>query len=534
MTDAFYDWTITSPEPEMRDLKIVLKGSGIAFVGRIGVMLLNVLFHLVLARALGAVVVGNISIGITVINLASVVVLFGLHRGVLRFVAHYAGLKDQARIAGTLVSALRVFSVTAVIVTTIILVSSSFIAEIVFDKPELSQIFSILAFSIPFLSLSKIMSSYLQALRRINSKILIDLLGPLLNISGIIFVLYLVMIRERGIVVVLAGSSVITAMLACLLTWRHYPLRGKKAEKPILQTRVMIEFSWPLLLTAILSTANAQSETLVLGALTTSDQVGIYFVAFKAISLITIFLTAFNVIFAPMISDLYSKGKLGEMDHLYKTITRWAFTASLPIFLIIFIWSSEVLNLFGLEFMAGSGVLRVLAASQILWVLSGPSGWMLTMTGHPRFNLLNMVLTLSIALGLDFILIPRYGAMGAAIGGAASIIIVNIVRLVGVYGLLRMQPYTRSYFKPLLAGLAASAIITGANQVFMISSVYWRLIVWAPLLICLYGLLLFIFRIETTDINILYSILLRVGVSKNRAKRAVGFLGLSRKREGQL
>jgi len=534
MTASLHDHTIPSPDPELRELKIVMKGGGIAFVGRISVMLLNVLFHWILARTYGSVVIGNIAIGLTVVNLASVFVLFGLHRGVLRYVAHYAGVNDNARLAGALITALRVYTITATIVTIAVLLNRSFLANNVFDKPELTQIITILAFSIPFIALSTILSSYLQALRLISFKILINIVSPLLNILGIFLIVSFATVSEEGVVYVLAGSSIVTAMIAIALTWKKYPLRSRQSKKPILQTRAMLEFSWPLLLTAILSTANAQSETLVLGALTTSDQVGIYFVAFKAMSLITIFLTAFNVIFIPMISELYAKGKLREIDHLYKTITRWAFTASLPIFLIIFIWSSEILNLYGFEFVAGSSVLRVLATAQIFWVLSGPCGWMLTMTGHPRYNLLNMVLTLSIALGLDFLLIPRYGAMGAAIGAAVSIFIVNIIRLIEVHGLLRMQPYTRSYFKPLLAGLGAAIIIIGGNQVFYISSLNWRLIVWSPLLICLYGLLLFFLRMESTDISILYSIILRMGISKDKAKRAIGLLSLTRKDEGYL
>jgi O-antigen/teichoic acid export membrane protein len=529
----------TSSEPDvgldLQGLKTIVQGSGIAFVGRVGVMLLNVLLQWMLARAFGSVVVGNLSLGLTVVSLASVVVLFGLHRGVLRYVAHYAGLDDQERMAGALITALRIYAVTALVITIAILLGSGFLAETVFGKPELERIFLILALSVPCLALSTILSSYLQALKRIHDKVIIELLEPLLNILGIGFVLYVASVPERGAPYVLAGSSILTALLAVVLVWRQYPFRGRDSGRPILQTRTMLDFSWPLLLTAVLARTNAQSETLVLGALTTSDQVGIYFVAFKAISFIAVFLNALDVIFAPMISSLYARGDRGEMDRLYKTVTRWAFTASMPIFLIMFVWSSEVLSLFGDDFVAGSGVLRVLALSQIFWVLSGPCGWMLTMTGHPRFNLLNMLLTLGIALGLDFLLIPRYGAMGAAIGGAVSIVGVNTLRLVEVYVLLHLQPYTWSYLKPFLSGVLAATITSGVSHVIHISTAFSRLLVLCPLLVVSYALLLLALRMETTDLTLVYSLLLRLGVSTNGARRAIGILSFSRTtQEGQL
>lgn len=499
MSEARQDSTYSASVVELQELKTVVKGGGIAFAGRVGVMLLTVLFQWILARAFGSEIVGNLSLGLTVVSLASVVVLFGLHRGVLRYVAHYAGLGDQERMAGALITALRIYAVTASAVTVAILLGSGLLAETVFGKPELEQILSILALSIPFLALSTMLSSYLQALKRIHDKVVIQLLEPGLNILGIAFVLYVTTVREQGAPYVLAGSSILTALVAVVLVWRQYPLRGKKPGKAILQTRTMLDFSWPLLLTAVLSRTNAQSETLVLGALTTSDQVGIYFVAFKAISFIGVFLNALDVIFAPMIGSLYARGKHGETGRLYKTVTRWAFTASVPIFLVMFIWSYEILDFFGSDFVAGAGVLRVLAVSQMLAVLSGPCGWILTMTGHPRFNLLNMLLTLGVSLGLDFLLVPRYGAMGAAMGGAASIVVVNALRVIQVYALLRLQPYTWSYLKPLLSGGVAGAIMFGIDYAWFSRPAIWQVLLLGIVLSGLYVTFLLLMRLEKGD-----------------------------------
>jgi O-antigen/teichoic acid export membrane protein len=493
----------TGSEPDvdsdLQGLKTVIKGSGIALVGRVGVMLLNVISQWILARGFGSVVVGNLSLGLTVVSLASVVVLFGLHRGVLRYVAHYAGIDDRERMAGALITALRICAVTALVITVTILLASGFLAETVFGKPELEQIFSILALGIPFLALSTILSSYLQALKRVHDKVVIQLLEPGLNILGVVLVLYIGMVRGQWLPYVVAGSSILTALVAVVLVWRQYPLRGKKSEEPILQTRTMLDFSWPLLFTAVLARTNAQSETLVLGALTTSDQVGVYFVAFKAISFIAVFLNALDVIFAPMIGNLHARGRQGEMDRLYKRITRWAFTASMPVFLVMFIWSYEILDFFGPDFAAGAGVLRVLAASQILGVLSGPCGWILTMTGHPRFNLLNMLLTLGISLGLDFLLVPRYGAMGAAIGGAASIVVVNALRVIQVYRLLGLQPYTWSYLKPSFSGLLAGAIVFGIDCIWFPTRAVWQVPLMGVALLGLYVVLLLLMRLEEGD-----------------------------------
>lgn len=520
--------TSTAASLELPQLKTLLRGGGVAFGGQVLVMLLNVILQFMLARFFGAEILGDLSLGLTVVNLASVVVMFGLHRGVLRYVAHYSGKDDQARMTGALVGALRVLTVTSMLVTTAMLFSSDFLAESIFKKPELGRLLRILGLSIPFLALVAVFSSYLQALKRIRDKVFVELLQPLFSIVGLGLVTYAIGTSAVGASYILTGSVLAAVILAIILVWRHYPypLRGAStAEKPKLYIRTMLDFSWPLLLTGILSTANVQSETLVLGALSTSSQVGIYVVALKATSFIKVFLSALDVIFAPMIANLYARGEHTEMDRLFKTVTRWAFTASMPIFSLLFVFSEEVTQIFGADFVAGAPLLRVLAVSQMIFIITGPSGWLLTMTGHPRYNLLNMLLTLATALGLDFMLIPQYGAMGAAIAGAISIMLVNTLRLIEVYVLLRLQPYTLNYLKPLLAGIMSSLIVFWIDLSVM---AVWRMILLSPILVALYALFLYILRFEATDVMLMRTILLRIGLPARTVNRIIGALDFSR------
>lgn len=491
-------------EVNSKDLKIIAKGGGIGLLGRFLQMSLIVVFQLILARGLGKANIGVLGLGLSVITLAATVVVFGMHRGVVRFVGHYSGIGDKARTAGAIKAALRISLISALVITPLVFISAEFLADRLFNNPDLVPVLRILALSIPFLGLMNILVSVMQGFKRVDYKLFIEqFFVPLLKIVGAIIAIYILGSGLIGVTYAILISLVVGVVLSIFIVWRLYPLRGVSEEKPILNIRSFLRFSWPLTLMTMITRINAESEILVLGALTTSDQVGLYYVGFKAAVLILVFLQAFNIIFAPIIAEVYAKGEQKQLATLYRTITRWAITLSLPFFLILFLFSEDVMAVFGSEFLDGANVLRVLAVSQLIFIMTGPSGLILTMTGYPRLNLMNAILTIIITLALDFWLIPKIGALGAAIAGAISILVVNLLRLIEVYIVLHIQPYDRAVFKPIIAGSVAGMSLIGAGFLLPALSGVFQLIFLGGILVLVYLLILLLLGFEDND-NVIF------------------------------
>jgi O-antigen/teichoic acid export membrane protein len=74
------------------------------------------------------------------------------------------------------------------------------------------------------------------------------------------------------------------------------------------------------------------------------------------------------------------------------------------------------------------------------------------MTGRQNTEVVNSGALLFLNISLNYILIPLYGALGAAIATAISISSVNFLRLMEVYFIFRIHPYNRSYIKGLFSG----------------------------------------------------------------------------------
>jgi O-antigen/teichoic acid export membrane protein len=300
------------------------------------------------------------------------------------------------------------------------------------------------------------------------------------------------------------------AFLAIISVQRLNPLRGTR-QIPIPETRAILAFSWPLMLMTVVNLAWQESETVVLGILAPSDQVGIYYASARMTTLLAVFLTAFSLIFAPVMGELYAKNEQQQLSSLLKTVTRWGFTLCLPLFLLFFACSDQIVALLGPGFAMGAVVLPVLATAQLFNVITGPVGWSLIMSGRPKLNLLNSVLMLGLSFSLDLLLIPRYGIVGAAMGGALSIFLVNLLRLAEVYAILRIHPYNLSYLKPITAGFVAAIVVVGLRSAVTDLSPVAFLTLSALIVVLTFALTLLILGLEKDDRMVVEAIVRQLG-----------------------
>ena len=86
-----------------------------------------------------------------------------------------------------------------------------------------------------------------------------------------------------------------------------------------------------------------------------------------------------------------------------------------------------VFQLFGASFSSGETALRILALGQIVNIATGFPGMILIMVGESGRVTRSVAIGAIVNLALSLVLIPRFGASGAAAATAASIAITNIL-----------------------------------------------------------------------------------------------------------
>jgi O-antigen/teichoic acid export membrane protein len=205
---------------------------------------------------------------------------------------------------------------------------------------------------------------------------------------------------------------------------------------------------------------------LILGAYGTDRDVGLLGIALALQTPGTLFLGGVVNIWAPVVTNLYERGEIARLESLYRAITRWVVTFSLPVFAaLIFLPGMFVDLLAGGRGEGAAALVAILAVGNLFYTGTGPTGLVLSMTGRPGINFVNSVLGVALYIGLGIWLVPRHGAVGMAMVDAVVTALINAVRVVETKIVIGVHPFGRSLFKPLAATVIACGVVAGVLTV---------------------------------------------------------------------
>jgi len=237
-------------------------------------------------------------------------------------------------------------------------------------------------------------------------------------------------------------SATATVLLAGGVWSRRMP--GFWREPGALDTRWLLRTSLPLLWVASMNLVMGWTDILVLGIWTDAATVGVYGVATRIAALTAFILVAVNSVTAPRFATLHAQNDHRGLERLAQRSACWMLLAVLPIILFLLLFPKLILGFFGTDFVGGESLLRVLALGQLVNVAMGSVGYLLMMTGYERLMRNNIVFSAFLNLVGNLVLVPIFGAIGAAISTAFSLAFMNLVSFLLVNKKLRIN--TMGYF----------------------------------------------------------------------------------------
>lgn len=447
-------------EATERALAAVATGTGIALAGRVTAAGLGYAFSVLIARWLGAEDLGLFSLAFTLCTAVTILGRFGLgETTVLRFVALYRGEAALGRAKGTMRFVLRTTLSSSIVLTLALLLVAPAIAVNAFGKPELAWVLRGLAWMVPPSNVAGVALAATQACGVMTYVALTTgIIAPLLQLI-VATVLVGLGCGLSGAVIAAVAAQGAAAVLGYRFLGRvmlEFQDDGVPAE---VESARLLRFAKSMIGLDLTSYLAGWIDILLLGAYVTAHDLGLYSAAARTAALTSFLLLGVNALFAPTMADLFNRGELAILERLFKTVTKWVVTIALPVFLLCALRGGAILALFGPEFRAAAASLAVLAAGQLVNAATGSVGYMLIMSGRQNLALADQIGGLCLALILSLWLIPRWGALGAAVAMGSTTAAVNLVRLIQVRVLIRLHPYDASFRQPLIA--AAGALVAG-------------------------------------------------------------------------
>lgn len=486
--------------------KQVAKGGGIAFIGSIIGKAASFGLHILLGRVLGTGAYGLYALGISVTSIAQTLASLGLSKGVVRFCAISRGEKDTSGVKGTILAALGISTISSIVASILLFVFAEVIAKEIFNKLELTEVFKIFAVALPFYVLMGITTSFAQSFRRIGIQQGVqNIFRPLFNLV-LVGLAFLLGFRLAGAVYAFLASGVLSMCLGFYFLWKIFP-EITWAIKPAYRTRQLLRFSLQVLLSGFSYLLLNYTDRLMLGYFREASDVGIYAAAGNMATLLTIILAALLPIASPIAADLYNKGNFKALSSMFRTVTRWAFTITLPIFLIFFFSSQGIMLMYGPGFGSGGVVLMILSVSQLVNVGAGPVGMLFEMTGKQRITLCMGFILVIVNIILNFWLIPLFGATGAALATAISVTAIFTILLFLIYRMYGIRVYDRYFIHPIVAGTIAIIVSAMVGRITNFFTLFGSLnIIELVSIIILYCMLLFAFGLSKDDKLLLITI----------------------------
>jgi O-antigen/teichoic acid export membrane protein len=241
----------------------------------------------------------------------------------------------------------------------------------------------------------------------------------------------------------------------------------ERAAAPRFSLRKMLAFSIPQAGSSLLGVQTLGLSVLILGHYSTHAQAGLFAIALALQAPGNIFLGGIVNIWAPVVSDLYDRGAIDRLESLYQTINRWVATFSFPVFAMLIVMPEPLAQIFaGSKGLQATSIVIVLAAGNAFYTGTGPTGYVLSMTGRPGINFINSAVAVVLYIVAGAWVAPAHGAFGVALVDALITAAINSARVIETRILVGVQPYGRSFFKPLVASVAAGGFLLAYKSLF--------------------------------------------------------------------
>ena len=197
--------------------------------------------------------------------------------------------------------------------------------------------------------------------------------------------------------------------------------------------REVLSFTVPLFSTDITGALVAGAGAIMLGVLATATDVAEFRAVAPVAGTMAYVLTSFSTLLVPLAARLYVRSDAAELNRLYWRTTVWTGVLAFPIMLTCVVLGEPLtVLLFGEEYEPAGAVLGVLAIGVFIDTATGSNAAMLDVFRRVRFTVVANLATVATIFALSLALIPPFDAVGAAAATAATYVVLNVIRQVGV------------------------------------------------------------------------------------------------------
>ena len=469
--DAARTGVTSPPAPPSTDESIRrhIRGSSLLLTGQgisLGVAFVT---QVVIVRYLTKEDYGAFAYALSIAMVARIIAGFGFPRAVSRFVPIYDERAEYNSVFGTIFLALgAITALGTLLIATAFGVLGLFGSSLLGD-PTVRSLLMVLIFLAPLQALDDLLISLFAFLTRPRAIFFRTyVLAPALKLAVV-----LLLVLTGSSVEFLAAGYVAAAALGVgiytviLIRALHTAGLLERLSFPSLSvpTRTILLFSIPLLTTDLLYVVMESSDVILLGHFKGTTEVAALRVVQPTARLNEIVFASFTLLFTPLAARFFSRGDQKAIGDLYWQTAAWIAVISFPIFAFTFAMSQPLTTgLFGSRYSSSATYLALLSCGYYMQAALGFNGTTLMVFGKIRYVMGVNLCAVLVNLVLNLALIPRYGALGAAIGTTTTLVLHNLFKQIGLRAGTGVSFFDSRYLRVYISIAAVTAVLLAVHS----------------------------------------------------------------------
>lgn len=433
--------------------KRVLKNSAYNFLRIFVTTFGGLIFSAVLARMLGLELFGLYQLALSVGLIFMTFTSLGLHDVLIRFVSDALAKKDEDHARGYINYIIKLKIALSFSATLILLLSAKTLALHIFHKPELYWPLIFIAVFVLFQSSFEFVLSLAVSVQRFDfmtARYITFEVARILIVPSLILLGYGIYGALVGLII-----SVFVAFAASVIyIYRDYNFLFRGSVQEVDRSRVLRFLSY-LTMGSVSGVIFTYIDSIMLGIFMPVESVGFYRIAVNIVFAVLAFVSIAQVLF-PTFTQL----KDAEVKDAFNKLFRYSSMLSFPLALGLISLSEPLIRtVYGNEYLPASIPTSILA----LLIIMSPLGYFGTLFNAkelPEYTAKLVLASSTLNIILNYILILKYGIMGAAVATLISRSLYNFGlgflsgRIFGIY------PKWDAMYKPLLASVGMYLLIS--------------------------------------------------------------------------
>lgn len=366
--------------------------------------------------------------------------LLGFDQSILYFKGRLASKKSLEELKGIyskMVFMLFLSSLTAFLI--ILIIDKKTINDYFSDN----EVYSIILKSSIALFFSGISMLNTEVFRALDKLIVAELFRNIIKyvplILGSIALFYYQ--KETYLVDVFLIGFVVLAIISSVFIFIYFNKIDKQNSTEKIPQKEIFLKSYPIAISGMALFLLMSFDILFLKKYRNDETVAFYSVGVKIMTIVSIIIITINITVSAKISEHFSGKNRNELAKILKNSSRTIFGITLPVVVLLSIFSGHILSLFGEEYIAARQAFLILIIGQGICSAFGSSSVYLNMTGRQHIYQIILIIAVIINFVLNQLLIPKYGMTGAAIAFVSSSFFWNFVSAVVIYRKDKMKVF---------------------------------------------------------------------------------------------